>query len=128
MEIEFKVYQRFSENEKFNHIGFERLNKQGNWEYKRNKREGWTLGTISDNQGNAEFKRMQFTNKLCQNQKVYNGDIFEFDINEWGGNDNIHSVSWNENQAEWSFGGGCASDMEWRTLKGNILENPELLS
>lgn len=127
MEIEFKVYQRFSKEDKYVHVGFERINKDGNWEYTRNRRLGWLLGVITDNQGNAEFKRMQYTTAICNNIRVYNGDIFEFDKDEWGGDDNIHYVSWDTDNAEWSFGGGLASDMEWRTIIGNVLENPELL-
>jgi uncharacterized phage protein (TIGR01671 family) len=72
---------------------------------------------------------MQFTGKKdCNGKDVYEGDIVEFDRQEWGGDDNIHIVSWNERDAEWSFGGGSASDMEWRTVIGNIYENPELIS
>ena len=75
----------------------------------------------------------QYTGFTCPDkngviQKVFEGDIFEFDRSEWGGNDNIHLVSWNSN-GEWCFGGGSVKgDMEWRTLIGNIHDNSELLN
>lgn len=75
---------------------------------------------------------MQFTGKQCLNREgvltdIYEGDIFEFDRQEWGGDNNIHVVEWDEHNAEWCFGGGSVNDMEWRTLIGNIYENPELI-
>lgn len=60
--------------------------------------------------------------------EIYEGDIVEFDIKEWGGNDNIHIVSWNQKDAEWSWGGGSTYDMDYRTIIGNIHDNPELLN
>jgi len=60
----------------------------------------------------------------CQGTKIYDNDIIEFDKNEWGGSGNIHLVSWNNKNSEWSFGGGCSSDMEFRTVIGNKHENP----
>jgi uncharacterized phage protein (TIGR01671 family) len=54
-----------------------------------------------------DFEIMQFTGK--QDQKgvdIYEGDIIEFDKHEWGGDDNIHVVSWDENAAAWDWGGG----------------------
>lgn len=70
----------------------------------------------------------QFTGKKdCLDQDIYEDDIFYFDRDEWGGNGNVHVVSWNDQDAEWCWGGGTSSDMEWRTVIGNIFENPELL-
>lgn len=69
----------------------------------------------------------QFTNKLCQDEKVFAGDIFEFDEREWGGKDNIHLVEWDEDEAAWSWGGGSTCDMGWRKIIGNKWDNPELL-
>lgn len=51
---------------------------------------------------------------------IFDKDIIEFDRKEWGGDDNIHIVSWNDYDAAWSFGGGRASsDMCYRTVIGN---------
>jgi hypothetical protein len=70
----------------------------------------------------------QFTGKHDQDGKeIWEGDIIDFDIQEWGGRDNIHVVTWNEKSAEWSWGGGITSDMEFRKVIGNIYENPELI-
>ena len=72
---------------------------------------------------------MQYTGKVdSKGNEIYEGDIIEFDRKEWGGDDNIHLVSWDEKEAEWSWGGGTTSDMDWRTVIGNIYENPELIS
>lgn len=71
---------------------------------------------------------MQYTGLKDKNGKeIYEGDIIEFDKIEWGGDDNIHVVSWNDKDAQWDWGGGNTSDMDYRTVIGNIYENPELL-
>lgn len=72
---------------------------------------------------------MQFTGRYdCKKTPIYEGDIIEFDKREWGGNDNIMVVEWDNHNCEWSFGGGSCSDMEWRTVIGNIYENPDLIN
>lgn len=70
----------------------------------------------------------QFTGSRDRNNNdIYEGDIIDFDKEEWGGEDHIHVVSWNEKEAGWCFGGGSVNDMEWRTVIGNIHENKDLL-
>ncbi len=59
--------------------------------------------------------------------EIYEGDIIEFDKDEWGGDDNIHVVSWDNDNGEWCWGGGITSDMCYRRVIGNIYQNPELL-
>lgn len=69
------------------------------------------------------IKIMQFTGKYdCNNTPIYEGDIIEFDREEWGGDDNIHTVEWDDDNAEWSWGGGTTNDMHHRTVIGNIYQ------
>lgn len=83
----------------------------------------------------AELKRFyvigksEFTGRIdCVGKEIFDKDFIEFDKREWGGDDNIHQVSWDNKNSEWCWGGGSASDMEWRTVIGNPFENPELVN
>lgn len=75
------------------------------------------------------FVLMQHTGKSDNdNNEIFDGDIVEFDKNEWGGENNIHSVSWDEYDARWEWGGGTSgSDMHFRKVIGNKYQHPHLL-
>jgi hypothetical protein len=72
--------------------------------------------------------KSEFTGRFdCNGNKIYENDIIEFDANEWGDDKtNIHIVAWDNEKSEWSFGGGTASDMNFRTVIGNRFDNPNI--
>ena len=77
-----------------------------------------------------EYVIMQYTGLKDKNGKeIYEGDILEFDAKEWGSDKgNKFNVAWNERSGEWDTGGGTNSEChEWKTVIGNIYENPELM-
>jgi len=59
---------------------------------------------------------------------IYDGDILEFDEKEWG--DHVYNkwaVSWNDQEGCWNTGGGTYAECkEWKTVIGNIYENPDI--
>lgn len=58
---------------------------------------------------------------------VYTGDIVNFDARELGSTYNKFVVSFNDKDGEFCFGNGSMQDdMQWRTVIGNIHENPDI--
>jgi hypothetical protein len=78
---------------------------------------------------NSEYPMMLFAGlKDNAGKEIYEGDIIEFDIDEWGDTNNKFVVEWDDTNAAWSFGGGIVSDMGFRTVIGNIYEHHNLLN
>lgn len=76
MKIKFKVFSKSHSDEDILLVGYEQLNENGDWEYKRELRDEYILGTISDNQGNVKFIREPYVGKDDINgRELYCGDI-----------------------------------------------------
>ena len=88
MTNEFTVFWSFDNGKTLEHIGYEKLDENGNHVYKRRSmdtkelRKDWTLGMLTDNQGNAKFYRFPYIVKADdtpQKNKIYaDSSIFEF--------------------------------------------------
>lgn len=75
---EFIVYWSFDNGKTLEHIGYEKLDNNGNYVFKRintdtkELRKDWHLGMITDNQGNAKFYRFPHIGKTdIEGDKIY---------------------------------------------------------
>jgi len=84
---EFKVYWSFDDGRTLEHIGYEKLDENGNYVFKRvnidtkELRKDWHLGMLTNNQGDAKFYRFPYIGKTdIEDNKIYaDSSIFEFD-------------------------------------------------
>lgn len=84
--IKLKVFAKFPNDKDFKLWGYEWLNVDGDWTYRRTHRSDHCLGTISDNQGNAKFRRMRFTglhdgaaNEIYEGAELTTGETVIFE-------------------------------------------------
>jgi len=136
---EYVVFWSFDSGKTLEHIGYEKLDDDGNYVFKRintdtkELRKDWHLGMITDNQGNAKFYRFPFIGKTdIEGEKIYaDSSIVEFATNDLGWQKGY--FTYNENGLNYQFNskdGALLTDwMEIRSLKviGTLQENPELL-
>lgn len=128
-EIKFRIYQ------KNQLVGYERL-RDDNWEWMSfdtngEGRENWYRGVFPYNEGpKFKYQRDRFTGLKDKNGKdIYANDLLEFDSDEWGdSSNNIFQVQWDDANGMWDTGGGTNGECKsFKTIIGNIYENPNLL-
>lgn len=62
-----------------------------------------------------------------EGNKIYEGDILDFDEIEWGGKFDKEVIYMANIIGDWQYCGTINDVIEWRKVIGNIHDNPELL-
>jgi uncharacterized phage protein (TIGR01671 family) len=60
-------------------------------------------------------------------KEIYEGDILDFDENEWGGKFKPEVITFDKIIGNWELCGTVGDVEQWRKIIGNIHENQELL-
>ena len=86
------------------------------------------LGDISEKGILRHIILMQLTGLKDKNGvEIYEGDILDFDEKEWGGQFKPEVMSLDNLIGEWGYCGVIGDVKQWRSVIGNIHENPGLL-